>query len=974
MLTKRLRRLARELRERQFYSPVALCSLADSTPDPTTTTVDLPQPSAVLDGEFAALMVPANTFGAIELRPIAELPPQTEQISAQRRLISVNDVGPGIARLTYMRFSDRQEYRSAGQVDSTLWLGLVAKNIMWISSALEHAADLLASGTIPIPTAEAVFRAGRKTLGITAKVTPTLIALETERLDALYNPPIVPPGSLSLDTTDHAYLLAVREYMSNLLRGACSLPDYTVIAYPHIDNAWCMPETLTPHLIRGAAGVLATIGMESPVEVILGPVAYGAGLSESNQGIHDSLSRIATERSLRGGDMWMEPDVTLLSGESLMSQLLLARAHQAPDPSICNVTWLPDSPGFPSILPQLLSDFGSRLLYSGRLRFNEGKDRYPSAFRWMAPSGRHQILVYIANTPQGYLGNGRIFGDRQKLQPEGFDGPAIHVMGYSGGSVPTLNDLVDLEVAMAIGDKTPQPLWRTLRGIAEEDLAVIRGPLKLVAHRGVFSTHPELHRLHRVAEDLLQQAQAAIALSFPRSAACQASCSSLVRLRLELARLQAHDSIDATAPHDVNRRSVLSLTSLIAELQAILQSALGGDSSDSAEYSIVNLSGYPCRVQIDRRVGDDQDNFNLGSIASDVVVPAYSAIVETDTSVSPAPARILSTNTGFTLANSMVSYEVDRDGSVRSTDNPGSWLWNRLLLHADIPDWYDGWELDADYGMDSRCVNNFARSAQIIEHGPARVVVRIHYQADSFDLTQELRLWSNNSRLEFSVSGKIHDYRTVLRVYFRDVDPITALSTDGPFSLDYHSLDDLETTREIDEVPAQRWAFAHTQTGDGLLLLSTGLMGLSASGQHLGLSLCRNPMFPDPLTMENGIGAMFALARSEENEFLPAALEAYAQMSGSVRRTTLKVEQFQSVFAHLRRRLPSSVELMSLQPCLNGHIARVLNTSGVALSVTDIQKGLNLQRCDHAGVADSAMPDAIDPGEIATLLAPRLPR
>jgi hypothetical protein len=115
--------------------------------------------------------------------------------------------------------------------------------------------------------------------------------------------------------------------------------------------------------------------------------------------------RAAVEAGLRSGRLaagpwYVQPDVLLPSGESLVRNLLLGRAVAGAFGPVSRAGYVPDSFGHPAQLPQLLAGFGiASFVY---WRGNGGEiDALPTPYRWTAPDGSAVTAFLLRD---GYFG------------------------------------------------------------------------------------------------------------------------------------------------------------------------------------------------------------------------------------------------------------------------------------------------------------------------------------------------------------------------------------------------------------------------------------------------------------------------------------------------------------------------------------------------------------------------------------------
>ncbi len=86
------------------------------------------------------------------------------------------------------------------------------------------------------------------------------------------------------------------------------------------------------------------------------------------------------------GGLWIEPELNLISGESIVRQVLYGQRYfQAKFGSINRMAWLPDSFGFTWQLPQILKQGGIDYFVTQKLRWNDTTKFPYEVFKWQAP-------------------------------------------------------------------------------------------------------------------------------------------------------------------------------------------------------------------------------------------------------------------------------------------------------------------------------------------------------------------------------------------------------------------------------------------------------------------------------------------------------------------------------------------------------------------------------------------------------------
>jgi alpha-mannosidase len=102
------------------------------------------------------------------------------------------------------------------------------------------------------------------------------------------------------------------------------------------------------------------------------------------------------------GGLWVEPELNLISGESIARHLLYGQRYfQEKFGRINRIAWLPDTFGFNWQLPQLLKQGGIDYFVTQKLRWNDTTQFPYDWFRWQAPDGTQLWSLMSAPIGEG---------------------------------------------------------------------------------------------------------------------------------------------------------------------------------------------------------------------------------------------------------------------------------------------------------------------------------------------------------------------------------------------------------------------------------------------------------------------------------------------------------------------------------------------------------------------------------------------
>ena len=105
-------------------------------------------------------------------------------------------------------------------------------------------------------------------------------------------------------------------------------------------------------------------------------------------------ARIKEGRWEAEGSMWLEPDTNLVSGESLVRQILLGKKFMKEEFGVENkCLWLPDVFGYTAALPQILKKSNVPQFFTAKIAWNETNKFPHDNFIWQGIDGSEVFAV-----------------------------------------------------------------------------------------------------------------------------------------------------------------------------------------------------------------------------------------------------------------------------------------------------------------------------------------------------------------------------------------------------------------------------------------------------------------------------------------------------------------------------------------------------------------------------------------------------
>ena len=172
----------------------------------------------------------------------------------------------------------------------------------------------------------------------------------------------------------------------------------------HIDAAWLWPWTEAVDVVKRTFGTALQLMYEYPQYTYTqSAAAYNEWLAQKYPDMNAEIARRIKEgRWEIVGGMWVEPDLNMPDGESLVRQLLVGKRwyKQAYGVDV-RIGWNPDSFGYTWQLPQIYKKSGVDYFVTQKMTCNDTNQLPFKLFWWESPDGS-KVLSYF---PHDYGNN-----------------------------------------------------------------------------------------------------------------------------------------------------------------------------------------------------------------------------------------------------------------------------------------------------------------------------------------------------------------------------------------------------------------------------------------------------------------------------------------------------------------------------------------------------------------------------------------
>jgi alpha-mannosidase len=244
---------------------------------------------------------------------------------------------------------------------------------------------------------------------------------------------------------------SLREAQSKLQLLNPWLKQFTVraVGNSHIDMAWLWPWTETVEVVRNTFQSVLDLMREYPdLKFTMSSARTYEWMQEKYPDMFEQIKqRVKEGRWEVIGGMWVEPDLNMPDGESLVRQILVGKRYfQKNFGADIKIGWNPDSFGYNWQLPQIYKKSGIDYFVTSKLLWATDYTKFPyRLFWWEAPDGS-RLLTYF---PHEYANE---FDPQQITQDFSFYAPSIYGSKLGENKLGENKDSPQMLYLYGIGD------------------------------------------------------------------------------------------------------------------------------------------------------------------------------------------------------------------------------------------------------------------------------------------------------------------------------------------------------------------------------------------------------------------------------------------------------------------------------------------------------------------------------------------
>ena len=660
-----------------------------------------------------------------------------------------------------------------------------------------------------------------------------------------------------------------RECLKTELSKPATASDLNVaaIGHAHIDTGWLWPVRET---VRKCARTYAT---QLSIIDDYPDYIFGASQPQHYQFIKDNYPELyeRIKKAVKSGNweaqggMWVEADCNLISGESMVRQLLHGKNFFKDEFGVdVDNLWLPDVFGYSAALPQILKKSGINYFLTQKLSWSQFNEFPHHTFNWRGIDGT-EILTHFPpeNTYNSELDTEFLIPARDSFKEKDQIDEFISLFGVGDGGGGPKPENIELGRRMADLENAPKLRFDTAKNFFhrlnehKKTIETWVGELYLELHRGTLTTHALVKKQNRKLEWKLRAVEmfwACLPLeTYPSE--------ELESLWKKLLINQFHDIIPGSSinlVYQTTHKEYEEIHESCDRLKNKAGQALFDDDPDS--FVLANTLSYPWQgmVHVPKSfsgysiLDENGQPVPLQETAGGFVAAVDLKPLSFTTFSKGDPVKSgMKKGERLTLENDLIRYEFDNHGQLVSAFDKEvkkdvlNGAGNVLSLYEDRPNDWDAWDVDFYYRdalLETAAVSNAVPGST----GDVVQEVKFSLSVGNSKIEQMVSLNPNSKRLDFDTSIDWKEKHKMLRVHF----PINVRSERASFDIQYgHVKRNTHRNTSWDKAKFEVVGHKYADLSDhdyGVALMNDCKYGYMVHDTILDLNLLRSPNNPDP--------------------------------------------------------------------------------------------------------------------------------
>ncbi len=584
------------------------------------------------------------------------------------------------------------------------------------------------------------------------------------------------------------------------------------------------------------------------------------------------------------GSMWVECDCNLVSGESIVRQILVGKNFFQKEFGNKNeFLWLPDVFGYSWALPQILKKAGINTFMTTKISWNDTNKLPYDTFLWRGIDGTEIVSHFITTTDQGsssytYNGDTRPYAvkgvwDNYKNKDLNKDLLISYGYGDGGGGpnrdmIETIKHINKIPGIPHVQVESATEYFRRLQETIQKNemegyLPVWDGELYLEFHRGTYTSQAYNKKMNRQLEYMLRNvemlsfiAERFFKVTYQKEAILEA-------WKIVLCQ-QFHDILPGSSIKEVYEDSHEEYEKAIAILDDVMKRVNSGlyEKKDGC-YTVWNNSNWKRSSYITIPDITEQCSFmnQKGEILTSVIKDgealvyvkdmdpfSFTTITKTDKAEAPIKSSEATCNQADTVYYQVTWNDQGHLTSIYDKEAgreiiPMGKFANVLQISEDKPRCFDAWEMEPTIHNKMELVTDCREI--LVEENALGIFINFTWGYHKSEIKQTMCLYHRKKRIDFKTQVQWEERQKLMKVAF----PVNIRAVDARFDIQYGNIR-RPITRNTSweaakfEVVAHKWVDI-SETGYGFALLNNCKYGHDVLEDTLRLTLIKSAIDPD---------------------------------------------------------------------------------------------------------------------------------
>ena len=593
-------------------------------------------------------------------------------------------------------------------------------------------------------------------------------------------------------------------------------------------------------------------------------------------------TRVSEGRWEPSGAMWVECDCNVVSGESLVRQILVGKNFFKEEFNYdSEFLWLPDVFGYSWAMPQILKKSGVNTFMTTKISWNDTNKMPYDTFTWRGLDGSEVLTHFITTTDLGdsyytYNGNSRPYAvkgvwDNYSNKDTNKDLLISYGYGDGGGGpnrdmIKTISTLNQIPGIPSVKTESATEYFRRLNKTMEENemdgyLPLWDGELYLEFHRGTYTSQAYNKRMNRKLENMLRDVEILSVIGDKLANVSYNKADILEAWKIVLCH-QFHDILPGTSikeVYDDSRVEYEKARSLLANTQDNVNKVIV--KSNTETYTAFNNGNWARDTYVsipelaDDEIVTDKDGNKLQvgeingetmALVRDMKPLAFTTLKKVKGDKSSA--KVMDTNT---VETDFYTVSWDTGGRLTSLYDkeanreilPKGSCGNVLQVFEDKPRCFDAWELESTLDLKMEEITNLKELK--VESNDLGIFVNFVWEYNKSTINQTMCLYHNKKRIDFKTKVDWQERQKLVKAAF----PVEIRAVDARFDIQYGNIRRPITKNNSweaakFEVVAHKWMDLW-ETGYGVALMNDCKYGHDVNENVMRISLIKSAVDPD---------------------------------------------------------------------------------------------------------------------------------